>query len=175
MVVTEFGIVTAVIMQWRKAHFPIFVTELGMVYASVLPAGYPTNVVFALLNRTPSSELYAGLLLSTTIDIKLQHPLKALFPINVTEFGMVIDVKPLYENASPSIDVTELGMVIDVKPVHPEKATLPMDVTEFGMVTEASLVQTENALLPIVLISLQIIMLVILSRYSSQGEVVFPK
>ena len=41
----------------------------------------------------------------------------------VTEFGIVIDVKPLQPEKVPySILVTELGIAIDVKPLQPEKA-----------------------------------------------------
>ena len=38
------------------------------------------------------------------------------------------------ENAEPPILVTEFGMVIEVKPEQPENALLPMLVTEFGIV-----------------------------------------
>ena len=38
--------------------------------------------------------------------------------------------------ANPPILVTEFGMVIDVKPLQPEKANLPILVTEFGIVTD---------------------------------------
>ena len=45
-----------------------------------------------------------------------------LLPIVVTEFGMVIDVKPIHPlKAQPPILVTEFGMVIDVKPEQFEK------------------------------------------------------
>ena len=33
------------------------------------------------------------------------------------------------------MEVTVFGIVIDVNPLHPEKAPSPMDVTEDGMVT----------------------------------------
>ena len=47
------------------------------------------------------------------------HPSKANSPILVTEFGMVIDVKPEQPEKAPSpILVTEFGIVIDVKPVQ---------------------------------------------------------
>ena len=46
--------------------------------------------------------------------------MKAHSPILVTEFGIVIDVKPLQlEKAELPILVTEFGIVIDVKPLQP--------------------------------------------------------
>ena len=49
--------------------------------------------------------------------------MKAQSPILVTEFGMVIDVKPLHLAKAPSpILVTEFGIVTDVKPLHLAKA-----------------------------------------------------
>ena len=51
-------------------------------------------------------------------------------PIDVTEAGIVIDVKPVQPwNALPPIDLTKAGILIDVKPVQPEKTLLPIDVT----------------------------------------------
>ena len=38
------------------------------------------------------------------------------------------------------IEVTELGMVTEVKPVQPSKADQPISVTELGMVTVFNLV-----------------------------------
>jgi hypothetical protein len=52
---------------------------------------------------------------STIIDVKLEHCWNAFEPIDVTEAGMVIDVKPEPWNAFEPIVVTELGMIIDVK------------------------------------------------------------
>ena len=53
------------------------------------------------------------------IDVKPSQLEKALFPILVTELGIVIDVKPLQaKKAQLPILVTELGIVIDVKPVQ---------------------------------------------------------
>ena len=39
------------------------------------------------------------------------------------------------------MDVTEFGIVTDVKPEQLEKALAPMDVTEFGIVTDVNPVQ----------------------------------
>ena len=42
------------------------------------------------------------------------------------------------ENAPPPIDVTEFGMVMDVRDVHPENAPPPIDVTESGITYDVS-------------------------------------
>ena len=63
------------------------------------------------------------------------HPLKALFPIEVTEGGIIIcasDVHP--SKAEFPIEVTEEGIVICVNDEHPEKAEFPISVTEDGIV-----------------------------------------
>lgn len=57
--------------------------------------------------------------LGMDILVRLEHPLKAFWPI----------------------DVTELPMVTEVRPLQSQKAAAPMDVTELGMVTEVRLVQ----------------------------------
>ena len=54
------------------------------------------------------------------------------------------------------IDETDLGMVIEVKPVQFSNALLPIEVTELGMVTEVKLVQPINAYLFIWVTSLGI-------------------
>jgi hypothetical protein len=50
-------------------------------------------------------------------DVKPVQFSKALFPISVTELGIVIDVKPVQPVKPPKL-VTELGIVTDVKPVQ---------------------------------------------------------
>ena len=50
---------------------------------------------------------------------------------------MVTEVKPLQPlKAEFPIEVTELGIVTEVKPLQPLKAELPIEVTELGMVTD---------------------------------------
>ena len=45
--------------------------------------------------------------------VKPLHPLKAEYPIEVMELGMVIEVRAVQpENAYPSIFVTELGITV---------------------------------------------------------------
>ena len=62
--------------------------------------------VLSLLNKTPFSELYAGLSVSTSKEVKLEHILKALFSIFATDFGINIAVKPDFSKASSPIFVT---------------------------------------------------------------------
>ena len=51
---------------------------------------------------------------STIIEEKHEKPPP---PIHFTEFGIVIDVRPLqFEKVEPPILVTELGIVIEVRP-----------------------------------------------------------
>jgi hypothetical protein len=84
ILVTEFGIVTDVkLVEPEKAAALINVTVHG----------YTINVVFALLNNTPSSDENAGWLGSTTMLEILGKPLNAKFGIVITELGIVIDVK----------------------------------------------------------------------------------
>ena len=67
------------------------------------------------------------------IDVKPVQPLKAIYPILVTEFGIVTDVKPVHqEKADLPILVTEFGMVTDVKPLQYWKAHLPILVTGYS-------------------------------------------
>ena len=65
-----------------------------------------------------SLESYTGLPSSTSMDVKPEQPLKARFPINVTELGMVRDVK--LEQSSKAeilIDVTPSGITVLLHPL----------------------------------------------------------
>ena len=46
---------------------------------------------------------------------------------------MVMEVKPLLQKQLWPNEVTEEGMVIEVKPLHQEKQLWPNEVTEEGM------------------------------------------
>jgi hypothetical protein len=96
--VTLFGIVTEVrLAQSPNAPFLIVVTLFGIVYTLFcLPTGYRIKVSCALLNNTPSIELYERLSLSTFMDVmelELQRVEKAPFPMNVTLLGIVMDIR----------------------------------------------------------------------------------
>ena len=53
-------------------------------------------------------------------------------------------------NAPLPIDVTEAGMIIDVKLEHVKNALLLIDITEDGMIIDFKLVQLSNADIPII-------------------------
>ena len=73
-----------------------------------------TGMLFTTPTNTPLPSV-GGVSGIMFIDVNLLHEEKALFPIDVTEFGMVNE---------------------PVKPLQPRKAYSPMLVTEFGRVSE---------------------------------------
>ena len=71
-----------------------------------------------------------------------RQPLNALYPMLVTLFGMLTDVKPLHsEKALRSILFTDSGMTILVSPVQPSNAPSLITVTDSGMTILVSPVQ----------------------------------
>jgi hypothetical protein len=74
----------------------------------------------------------------------LKHPI----PSDVTEFGISIEVNPLFSKQLSPIDVTELGIFIELKPLL-LKQFIPKDVTEFDIVTETKFIQLKKQLVPI--------------------------
>ena len=69
------------------------------------------------------------------VSVKLLQSSNALFPMLVTESGIVTDVRPLQpQNALLPMRVTEFGIVTDVRPLQPANADAPMLVTESGIV-----------------------------------------
>ena len=52
------------------------------------------------------------------IDVKDEQPKNASSPMDVTEFGISIDVKDVLPNANSSIAVNEFGITIEVKDSH---------------------------------------------------------
>ena len=81
-------------------------------------------------------ELKTGLSWSTTILDTLEVPPKAKFPMETTDFGMVIEVKLLHPLNAPNSKVVTFGKVALVRDLHPMKALSPMVVTEAGMVMD---------------------------------------
>jgi hypothetical protein len=63
-------------------------------------------------------------------------PLKALVPIVVTEFGIEIDVSPLFLNAPLPIDVRPVPKLTVDRVVLKAKAFLPITCSESGKVSE---------------------------------------
>ena len=75
---------------------------------------------------TPSNEVSdtaGGVLLWVVIMANLAHPLNALVPTEVTELGMITDLRLVQEvKVESSMFNRESGIVIEVKPLHPLKA-----------------------------------------------------
>ncbi len=74
-----------------NAEFPIEVTELGIVVVE-----HPAINVFVDVSIIPLQlflESYTALFASTKIDAKEEQPPNTKFPIEVTELGIVMDVK----------------------------------------------------------------------------------
>ena len=69
-------------------------------------------------------------------EVKALHLKKHLSFKQVTDEGIVIEVKPLPQKQPVPIDVTDEGMVIEVKALHPLKQFSPIDVTDEGMVID---------------------------------------
>ena len=63
-------------------------------------------------------------------------PLKALVPIVVTEFGIEIDVSPLFLNAPLPIDVRPVPKLTVDRVVFKAKALTPITWSESGKVSE---------------------------------------
>jgi hypothetical protein len=67
------------------------------------------------------------------MDAKYLLSRNAPCPIRVTELGICNEVSPVLANALFPIDVTELGMVIDFKLVQPWNLKSSITVTVLGM------------------------------------------
>ena len=92
-----------------------------------------------------------GTTASLEICVILVHLKNAKFPIFLTLFGMVTEVRDTQrEKALPLIFVTLFGMVTEVRELQPLKALSPIVVTLLGMVTEVRELQPLKANCPIV-------------------------
>ena len=94
MLVTELGIVIEVrLEQLQKADFPMLVTEFGIiVFLHPTIKTLELVVIMALQSFLESNLLFS---FSTIIEVKLKVFAKTKFPILVTEFGIVTDVRPV--------------------------------------------------------------------------------
>lgn len=110
--VTELGIINSPDkpLQLEKAELPIEVTELGM--NEFLQPRINSFVLVLMRALQLSLESKKMLPIPTEIVSKLKQPLKALWPIEVTEFPMDNDVKPrqLKKACWPN-EVTEFPMI----------------------------------------------------------------
>ena len=92
--VTELGMSMDVrAVQFLKASLPILVTVLGMVV--VLHPTIRVLSAFCMMALQLSRESKAVLSESTDIEAKAVQPVKADQPIDVTELGMVIEVRAM--------------------------------------------------------------------------------
>ena len=78
---------------------------------------------------------------------RLVHSTKQYPPSEVTDEGIVMEVKPLQPLKHPPNEVTDEGIVMEVKLRQPEKQYIPSEVTDEGIVMEVKLRQPENVLL----------------------------
>ena len=90
-------------------------------------------------------------------EVRLVQFLKADSPIEVTDVGMMIEVKPELAKANLEIDVMDVGIVTEVNLVHPLKAASPIDFTVEGMGTAFKSTQFEKTPLPIDVIEVGIV------------------
>ena len=80
-----------------------------------------------------------------TVTVRPSQAAKTASPMEVTESGMVTEVRPLKWKARSPMEVTEAGMVTEVRPLQRAKVPSPMEVTEAGMVTEVRPLQLKKA------------------------------
>ena len=95
-------------------------------------------VAISIIALQLSLESYIVFLESTVIEDKLEQPVNALSPIEVTEPGISIDVideQPW--NALYPIDITVLGIEIDLRELQHIKAQLPILVIVSGIVIDS--------------------------------------
>jgi hypothetical protein len=86
-----------------------------------------------------NASLIAVVFLLIISSVSLLHPLKAEFPILITEDGIVNKptnpVQP--KKTEEEIELIELDIFkLPLKPVQFSNALLPIDVTEFGMIRD---------------------------------------
>ena len=93
--------------QFRKAEFPIEVTEFGITKS-------PGN----WLQLQKAESLIAVSVLGRTKGLASpEQPEKALFPMDVTELGMIAEVRPVQLlKAKFPIEVTVFGMTVFLQP-----------------------------------------------------------
>lgn len=94
----------------------MYVTVSGTTYEdAVFPAGNWMIVVPSMLHRTPSIALYFWFPLSTVNSVKLMQFENGLVPIDVTDFGIVMDDKLEFAKARLPIVVTIPGILMEVR------------------------------------------------------------
>ena len=105
----------------------------------MLLAGTYTGIFLPVVNMELISSS-GGLLPLKVNDLRLTQLAKALFPILVTELGIVIEVRTKqFTKADSSIFVKEFGNSTERRATQFSKACFPILVREFPIVTEVSL------------------------------------
>lgn len=100
------------------------------------------------------------------------QPLKALFPMLVTDSGILMEAKlvqPL--KAPPPMIFTEFGIVTDTRLVQPVKELEPMDVTVFGISMEVKLLQPKKADDAILVVELSVTLVRFLQSRNISGTI----
>ena len=82
------------------------------------------------------------------IFVNDEHPLKQLFPIDVTPSGIVIVEIPVPEYIDVSNGLIDDGSWIFVNDLHPQKQIIPIEVNPSGIMI-VDIFVCENAYLPI--------------------------
>ena len=108
-------------VQPRKAYSPMAVTVLGMTV--FMQPVISLLVAVSMMALQLLGELYTVLLVFTVIDSRELQSLNGLVvPIFVTEAGITMEVKPVFQKALLPMDVNELGNSMVVKLVQLWKA-----------------------------------------------------
>ena len=145
MLTTPSGIIKEVRLLPEKALSPIHITLLGITVA--LQPSIKVLVLVSIMALQPSRESYIALPSSTTMEIRLLQPKKALPSILVTLWGIMMEVRLLQLlKADFPIFVTLSGIVMEVRLLQDENANSPILVILWGIVIETRLVQFVNVL-----------------------------
>lgn len=117
--------------QFRKAFSPIFVTESGItVEEQPIIKVFVSDSIIALQLLC---ELKCLLLLSTTMEHKLELPPNAHTPIILTWDGITIEEKPHEKKAFQPMLLTLSGIMRFPSFLHSKKAILPIAITPSGI------------------------------------------
>ena len=113
--------------------------SFAALYASTLCAGTYTGMDLSTLLKHANPQS-GGIIASQVIEVSPSQPLKAQYPMLVTDSGIVIEVRLVQpEKTIPPIFVAELGIVIEVRLEQPIKVLPSIQVIEFGIVMEVRL------------------------------------
>lgn len=146
MLVTELGMLIALIAVPANATSPMLVTVLGMTVLRQPEINVLVAVSMIALQLSLLS--YTGLPLSTVMFRRNEQELKTPVPMLVTELGMVMVSMPIWLKALFPMLVKEFGRTMCRNIQQLLKASAPMLVIVFGKVTLTNEVQFRKALGP---------------------------